>query len=177
MARDVTKKDKICIVCGASFKGIASAQTCTPACRAMLVRIKSAGKRPEFMLPAKSKGQKLPDLNAPKRLKFKKGEKKSKVVPMENFDSKIEYIAPTPESYDGGRLSALIVDEYGQTAAQKELNKAEILSAITQLHEKKNEVKAQKMPPGMFVRSWTLQINSTLSDIDEQIQELQSKIH
>ena len=133
MAREIKKKDRICIVCGKPFKGIASAQTCTPACRIDLVRLKEAGKRPEFLLMAKGKGQKIPDLNAPKRIKYAKGEKAAEKLIAEitsepKFNeaakkafndlltlgrAKIQYAESTPESFDGGRVDRAVMDEVG----------------------------------------------------------------
>lgn len=105
------KVKRVCVVCGKEFEGTEASQSCTPSCRVKLARLKKAGKRPEYILIAKSKGQKIPDLNAPKGLRFKKGEKKSR-PPL--VIANIDFKAPDEEAYDGKRLASSIMDEMPQ---------------------------------------------------------------
>jgi len=156
------------VVCGKSFKGIASAQTCTPACRIDLVRLKEAGRRPEYILMAKSKGQKIPDLNAPKRLFFKKGEKKSKVVQLP-IGNKIKYATVTHESFDAPPVSNLIMDEVGQTAPP--LTKEEIFQKISDLEKQKKVVSERNILSGS-PKANALQKAMEIDEINEKIEQL-----
>jgi len=61
MARDKIKKDKTCLVCGEYFRATGKVFTCSGACRIKLARLKKRGKKPEYSLIAKTKGQELPD--------------------------------------------------------------------------------------------------------------------
>lgn len=69
------KTNKMCLVCGNQFMATASGQTCSGACRVSLKRIIDSGKKPDFYLVAKSKGQKVPDLLVEKLAKKSKSEK------------------------------------------------------------------------------------------------------
>lgn len=59
------KKDKLCPVCGNTFKGTAKAQVCGSTCRGRLRRLLAASRKPEFYVMAQSKGQKVPLLVKP----------------------------------------------------------------------------------------------------------------
>ncbi|HRP30509.1 MAG TPA: hypothetical protein PKV73_01390 [Agriterribacter sp.] len=165
MAREIMKKDKICLVCGITFKGIASAQTCTPACRTALLRIKNAGKRPEYIQMAKGKGQKIPDLNAPKRLKFKKGEKKQKP---ELLESGIIFAAPTPESYDGPPTSSFILDEVGAMPhTPSPMTKEQIFAYNLEINKQIEAIRKEPLPPGMLVRAHTLNKETRIDNLQK----------
>lgn len=56
------KTDKICLVCGNGFKATASGKTCSGACRIAMKRMLDNGRRPDFYLIAKSKGQSVPEV-------------------------------------------------------------------------------------------------------------------
>lgn len=165
------KTPKICVVCGKVFEGTESAQSCSPSCRVRLVRLKAANKRPEFILMAKSKGQKIPDLNAPKRLKFKRGEKMKRELPLE---SEINFSVPTLKSYDGKKLDNITVDESAMFATP--LTHEQIWAKIDELEKEKKEAKDEKMPPGMLVRRWALVRDSKVQDIQDGIDKLKKLI-
>jgi len=74
MRKQTRKSSKICLVCGKDFKGTAAAQSCGNACRVFLHRLLAAGKRPEFYLIAKSKGQKVPDISGASKILGKKND-------------------------------------------------------------------------------------------------------
>lgn len=163
------KRNRICLVCGKEFRGIASANTCSPSCRVELARLKAAQKRPEFILMAKGKGQKIPDLNAPKRLKFKKGEKKPKPeIPV----SKIEYATPTESSFDGGKVEAVIFDEPGQVEKIKPMTELEKLSKKSELEKQIREINSEPAKPGVHVRLAFLDKQDRIKEIQKQIDNL-----
>lgn len=60
-AKETRKGLKICLVCGIDFSGTNAAQTCSTKCRTRMSRMIADGKKPEFLLIAKSKGQKVPE--------------------------------------------------------------------------------------------------------------------
>jgi len=73
--------NKICLVCGKEVKGTESKITCSTACRTALCRMVAKGRKPEFWLIAKGKGQKLPSFN-----------KKEKGKVIKDVVKNIEYI-------------------------------------------------------------------------------------
>lgn len=97
MARDSIKKTKTCLVCGTEFKGIETANTCGSACRTTLSRLLKKGKKPQYWLIAKNKGQKLPlFFAAPMKKEDNKPEpEKPPVIP--ESDKKV-YDSPPPEN-------------------------------------------------------------------------------
>jgi len=171
------KTQKICIVCGKTFEGTEAAQSCGATCRTRLVRIKAANKRPEYILIAKSKGQKIPDLSAPKRLKFKKGEKKGIPLPKDFKEvSVIRYVTPASDSYDGKRLDELTADEIGMFPKVEPLTNEQIWATIDELNRELAAAKNEKMPPGMLVRMWALKKDTKVSGIQEKIDFYKSKL-
>lgn len=170
MARQEIKKDRICIVCGKVFKGIASANTCTPACRAILVRLKKDGKRPEFILMAKGKGQKIPDLNAPKRLKFKKGEKRPKP---EVLEKEIKFAPTTEKSFDGEKVDVVVLDEIGQVEVPKELTPDQKWALKRELEDRLKKVQDRKhQPGGIHPKIFAMNKEAEINEIQEQINKL-----
>jgi len=167
MKKKTRKTAKICLVCGEEFLGTAAAQTCSGACRVTLSRIKAAKKRPEFLLMAKGKGQKIPDLNAPKRLKFKKGEKKS--AP-EMLESKVNYAPADEKSFDGKELMNYTLDEIGKTEPAKPMTKEQKDRMIFDLEKRIDEVKARRHKPSDgHPRVFAMQKESDISNLQEQI--------
>lgn len=167
------KTKKICLVCGNDFNGTAAAQTCSGACRIALSRIKHSKKRPEYILIAKGKGQKIPNLNAPKGLRFKKGEKKKK-PDLEILESKIEYKTPTPESYDAEKMDIIKHDELGQwqEVEVRPLTEIEKLTKIGELERSLNAVDRETMPVGMMPKMFGLIKADKKKEIQEQINKL-----
>lgn len=163
------QRDLVCIVCGKEFKGAASAITCSGACRFELARLKKANQRPSFLLIAKGKGQKIPDLNAPKRLKFKKGEKKKNY---EILESKIEWAAPTKESYDAKSISRFVLDEVGKTEIAEPLTKEQKLSKIAELNEEIRKIEKESLPPGMLPKRHFLDKAMRIDAINELKKQL-----
>ena len=174
MAREIKRKDKICIVCGIGFKATASAQTCTPACRMELVRLKAAKKRPEYILVAKGKGQKIPDLNAPKRVKYKKGEKAA--------EKKIAEILNAPEVQEASKKAFSNLVTFGQTAVHiptlevsvfPPLTKEQILTKTAELERKKKEV-SERVVFGGSPKAHALQKSMEIDKLNEEIEYLKS---
>jgi hypothetical protein len=177
MKKPAIKSKRICVVCGTEFNGTGSAITCDGRCRTRLARIKDAKKRPEFLLVAKSNGQKLPDFNAPKRVKFKKGEKKQKAAKI--IESKINYVTPTPESYDAPPLSFPVIDEMGQFQVVKEqtpTDRFKIMAKISELERKIKEIEKEPMPPRMLPKQHALYRSMKADPLKDEIKELEKLI-
>lgn len=176
MARDILKKTKICLVCGGDFRGTKSKITCTPACRIELARIKEAKKRPEFLLVAKGKGQKIPDLTAPKRLKFKRGEKmvKPEITP----DEKNDCAVPDEKAFDGEKLNGYILDEVGKCEVAKPLTKDQILTKISDLEKRKKTVEGRTHGFGDgHPKLFAMNKQSEIADLNKEIAELQKQLN
>lgn len=170
--RKETRKIKVtCLVCGKEFEGTAASLTCSGSCRIALSRIKAAKKRPEFLLMAKTKGQKIPDLNAPKRLKFKKGEKKRK---SEILETEIVYAITTPKSYDAPKMSAIIMDEIGAFGIAPKLTKEQKLELLNELNKQLYKLKEEKSPMSGNPRMWRLQQDVKISELQEQLNQLKA---
>ncbi len=172
MAKKSRIKKKICLVCGEDFFGTAGKITCDPACRMELVRLKKAGKRPEFLLMAKTAGQKIPDLTAPKRLVFKKGEKKPKT---EILVTNIVYTPTTEKSFDSPKTASFFIqDEAGQFEVPKPLTAEQKLSKRIELEGRQKELERQQHKPGDgHPRTWRLAQDAKINEIKEQIKNLE----
>jgi predicted nucleic acid-binding Zn ribbon protein len=79
--RETRKSLKICVVCGKDIEGTEAKITCSSACRTALCRMIARGRKPEFWLIAKGRGQKLPSFN-----------KKEKGKVIKDVVKNIEYI-------------------------------------------------------------------------------------
>ena len=169
MEKERRKRDRICVVCGKEFKGTAASVTCSGSCRIELARLKKANKRPEFILVAKGKGQKIPDLNAPKRLKFKKGEKKSIV---DWVYKNIVISETTKESFDGEKINPYLQDEAGQMEIPKELTKEQKMIKIAELNKRLEIEKRKQCPMGTHPKTFRLTQDSIISEIQEQLKQL-----
>jgi len=169
MKKESRKTDKICVVCGNGFKGTAAAKTCSPACRTALARIKAAHKRPEFILLAKSKGQKIPDLNAPKGVRLKKGEKKKKVVVVTDLSDK----ELTQQGMAASESS--LEKTWGKDEPISEvpiLTKEQKTAKISELEKQIDKIKAEKSPMAGNPKIFILNQSMRIDEIQEQIQGL-----
>lgn len=151
MARMTTK---ICPVCGSEFKGTDGKITCGNACRTAAVRMRQKGKKMEFALIAKTKGQKLP---APKPLKTTRPEPT-------NFSSIVDIIKELPSKQELPKIEAHIAPQKPDitTLEQRWSHNDRINNLI-------KEEKAKKMPPGMLVRRWALLQQDIISELEKQI--------
>ncbi len=160
------KRNRICLVCGKHFLGNAAANTCGSSCRTELSRLKAAKKRPEYILLAKSNGQKIPDLTAPKRLKFKKGEKKQDI---ECIGSTVIYTPVTPASFDCEKADKYILDEAGMTAPITPMTKEEKEAMKRGLEKQIENIKKESLPAGVHPKTFILTKQVRVSEIEEQI--------
>lgn len=168
--REPLKSKKICPACGEEFFGTAGKITCSGRCRSIVARLKAAQKRPEFLLMAKGKGQKIPDLNAPKRLLFKKGEKKPKP---EFLDSKVVYTVPDEKAFDGKELKGYTLDEPGQFEIPKELTKEEKFTKRMELEKELKKVEGRNHGFGDgHPKMFALEKAAKISKIKEEIEKL-----
>lgn len=161
MGTEHWKKDMICPVCGKAFKGTAKAMMCGSTCRSRLKRILEAGRKPEFYLMAKSKGQKVPLLFA--RPSPKK-EKEEVEMP------KIKYAENHPESYDAERISFLLSDEAGQMPPPP--TKEEIQQIIADLESEKKIIANRVVLIGS-PKANALQKSIEIDAIQEKIEQWQ----
>lgn len=161
------KTKKICVVCGKEFEGTDAAQSCGAACRVKLSRLKAANKRPEFMLMAKGRGQKIPDLNAPKGVKLEKGQTLKQILPLANqqkevvFDVTIEEM--TIEDAKAKYSELLPTTATPLTMEQK----------FTLKEQWEAEIKEwEKKPCQGHPRQWRLKVNDAVAEIRGKINQL-----
>lgn len=148
------QKTKMCLVCGKDFLGNRAAFTCGTACRTYMSRDLKNGKKPEYWLLAKSKGQKIPDWNKPKQAK-----QKEKVV----TETKVEE-------------TKQVLPELPKAKVEITLTKEQIVAKISELNRTLAEVKKEKSPLIGHPKTWILKQEVKISDLEEQILELQSQI-
>ena len=148
---------KICLVCGKDFLGTDGKMTCGDACRNAMSRMVAKGKKPEFWLIAKGKGQKIP-------LFFPKPKKKAKD---KNLEPKIDYKKTTKESYDAEPLSNLIMDEVGQTAPP--MTKEQIAIEVSKLNAQIEAIVKEKCPMNKHPKMFVLEQEMKKSDLEEKI--------
>ena len=161
------KSTKICLVCGNEFKGTAAAFTCSGACRTAMSRILADGKKPEYWLVAKTKGQKLP-------LIFSKPSPKPKV---EWKAENIQFIASKEAHYDGGSHKPYLQDEVGlMPPPPPELTKEQKLVQIAELTVEMNKVKNQSCPSNQHPKTFKLMQEMKISEFQELIQSLQQQL-
>ena len=151
------KKTKMCLVCGKDFLGNEAAFTCGTACRTYMSRLLKKGKKPEFWLMAKNKGQKIP-------LFFQKPIKK---VKDEKLDTDIDYKEPTKESYDGEPLSYLTMDEVGQTAVP--MSKEQVAIEISKLNAQIEAIVKEKCPMNKHPKMFVLEQEIKKSELEDKI--------
>ena len=151
------KKTKICLVCGKDFLGNEAAFTCGTACRTYMSRLLKKGKKPEFWLMAKNKGQKIP-------LFFQSPKKKE---PEKKLETKIHYKETTKESYDAEPLSNLIMDEVGQTATP--MTKEQIAIEVSKLNAQIEAIVKEKCPMNKHPKMFVLEQEMKKSDLEEKI--------
>lgn len=151
MARMTTK---ICPVCGSEFKGTDGKITCGNACRTAAVRLRQKGKKMEFALIAKTKGQKLP---APKPLKVTRPER-----------ANISTIVDTAkELFTEAELPK--IEAYTPPQKQDITTLEQRWSHNDRINKLIKEEKARKMPPGMLPRRWFLQQKDIISELENQL--------
>ena len=155
--KETRKGLKICLVCGIDFSGTNAAQTCSTKCRTRMSRMIADGKKPEFWLIAKSKGQKIP-------LFFQKPIKK---VKDEKLDTDIDYKEPTKESYDGEPLSYLTMDEVGQTAVP--MSKEQVAIEISKLNAQIEAIVKEKCPMNKHPKMFVLEQEIKKSELEDKI--------
>lgn len=154
------KTSKICLVCGEEFLGTDGKMTCKDACRSAMSRMVAKGKKPEYWVIAKSKGQKIP-------LFFPKPKKKDK---QERIETKINYKENTKESYDAEPLSFLTMDEVGQTAPF--LTKEQIAIEVTKLEGQIKTVKMEKCPMNKHPKMFILEQEVKEAELQDKIDKL-----
>jgi hypothetical protein len=161
------KKDKICLVCGESFKATAAGMTCSPACRTALYRILKTGKKPDFYYVAQSKGQKVPLLFKPPAKPVEAVRKEVAAKPV------VEFKAAPEAAYDSPKLT--VTDEPSMTESAKPLTpeeKFKIMGRISELEKKLWEVDREQMPRGMLPKRFGLYKSGKKDDIQEEIDNL-----
>lgn len=164
MAVEHWKKDKICPVCGKDFKGTAKAQVCGSTCRSRLKRLIEAGDKPEYLLIAKSKGQKVPGLTGEKRLKFKAPEKKTQEA-LVITETKINYAEPTPESYDGKQIFPTM-DEAAVSGAPLTLEQK--IAHNEGIDRKIEAINKEPLPPGMLPKAHIMSKEIRTDELKDQ---------
>lgn len=135
------KKTKLCLVCGEEFLGTNGKMTCSGACRTEMSRLLSSGKKPEYWMIVKSKGQKVPNF-------FKSATKDKK--PIEEKNKVIEQ-KETPTI----------------TEPQKKLTPEEYAALEIEL----KALKSQRLPPGMHPRTFKLLQDDKIADLQAKIDQ------
>jgi hypothetical protein len=166
MARKTTK---LCPVCGNEFKGTDGKITCSNACRTAASRMLAKGKKPEYWLMAKSKGQKMP-------LVFNGPSPKKEKPKHENLSSKVEVITPTPLSYDGPPLNPLIQDEARKTEVAKVITWAQKLAHNDKIENEIKEIDKKPLPPGMLPKLWRLKRDIEIDKLKDQLYNVTNQL-
>lgn len=157
------KKDRLCPVCGKTFKGTAKAQVCGSTCRGRLKRLIETGQKPEYYMMAKSKGQKVPLLFSRQKTQKEQAEE----LPIGN---KIEYAATTPESYNAPPLQSwIIMDEVGHTPPPP--TKEQIWEMKAELEKQKKTISERNILGGN-PKAHALQKSMEIDKINDQIDNL-----
>lgn len=160
MARMITK---MCPVCGKEFKGTEGKITCSNACRTATSRMLAKGKKPEYWLMAKSKGQKMP-------LVFNGPLVKKKKVEEEELDgATISFVTPTPQSFDSPPLNPDIQDEPLNTEKPKDMTLDQKWAHNDTIERKIKEIDKQPLPPGMLPKMWRLKRDMEIDKLKEQL--------
>jgi hypothetical protein len=155
MARKVSK---ICLVCGNDFKGTEGKFTCGNACRTAMSRMLANGKKPEYWILAKSKGQKIP-------LFFPKGTIKKREQPL---ISKVDFKESSEKSYDAPINPNPILDEPTFIKIEKVLTFKEKIGHNTKLDIQINEEKRKECPKNMHPKLFRMQQDDLISELEKQ---------
>lgn len=140
----------MCLVCGKDFLGNKAAFTCGTACRTYMSRDLKNGKKPEFWLVAKGKGQKMPD-----------------------WDKKTKSIEPKKEEPKEVKVE---IAELPKVEPEIKLTKEQIISKISELERKKFTVRGETCPKDKHPKMWALLKDDKVAEIDAEITQLQSKL-
>lgn len=152
------KVSKMCLVCGNEFKGTEGRFTCGNACRTAMSRMLANGKKPEYWLLAKNKGQKVP-------LFFKRTEPKK---PEKHLDSNIEYSKTTPKSYDSDKISFAKIDEVALIEQPKVLTLQEKFYHNAEIDKKIALEKNRQLTPGMHPKLFRMQQDDLIAELEKQ---------
>ncbi len=125
-------------------------------------RILADGKKPEYWLLAKSRGQKLP-------LFFSKPEKK--LPPQVRWEKPIIYItAPKEAHYDGGSYKPYLQDEVGQMPPMPpELTKDQKITKMAELNKRMVEISRQSCPSNQHPKTFKLNQEMKIAELQEQL--------
>lgn len=152
------KTNKICLVCGTEFKGTEARFTCGNACRTAMSRMLSKGKKPEFWVLAKSKGQKIPLFFQKPIIKIKEP----------SFESKIDFVESKPESYNSEKISFAKIDEAGLVEPPKVLTLQEKLGHNAKLDIRINEEKRKDCPKNIHPKLFRMQQDDIIAELEKQ---------
>lgn len=144
------------MVCGKEFKGTASAQNCSGACRTAMSRMLAIGKKPEFWILAKSKGQKVPLFFAGKT---------EKPVVMKSEAPNINYQKSTAESYDGKRLGKEVFDELPLVAVLKPVSPEQ----RQEIEKEILKIQREECPTNTHPKMFRLQKEVRISELQEKL--------
>lgn len=146
--RAVRKTGKICVVCGGTFLGIYSKMTCSNSCRVHMSRIVARGGKPEFILLAKTKGQKIPDFTKPKK-------QQKKEIDKPNVDEK------TKES-----------KTEQQVVAPVQLSKEQRDAKIAELNKEISSIRREQCPSNSHPKMFKLIQEDRISKLQDEINQL-----
>jgi len=151
---------KICLVCGKEHEGTEAKITCSNACRTAMSRMLVNGKKPEYWLIAKGKGQKMPlTFTAPKIKKEKKQDRPN-----------IKFTESTKESYDGSNTILDTFDEVGTTDIP--LTKEQKLAKEIEIDKQISEIKRERCPNGVHPKSFKLTQEVKIEELKELLNQL-----
>ncbi len=156
------KRLKICLVCGRDHEGTEAKITCSTACRSAMSRMLAKGKKPEYWLIAKSKGQKIPLFFAAPKIKKEKQEDRLN----------IKFTESTEESYDGNKLDRYVLDEIGLTEPMQSLTTEQKLAKEVEINNRIAKIKREVCPNGQHPKHFKLTQEVRI----EELNELLSKI-
>ena len=164
MARKTTK---LCPVCGNEFKGTDGKITCSNACRTAASRMLAKGKKPEFWIMAKTKGQKLPLVfNGPKPAAIKP--KKEDFGDVEKLTQSINYVVPIPELYDSPPKAPHFPDEACLTEPVKDLPWEKKWAHNDEIDKKIKELRDRPLPPGAHPKTFKLTKDDKIAELEKQ---------
>lgn len=146
--------NKICLVCGKEVMGTESKLTCSTSCRTALSRMIAKGKKPEFWLIAKGKGQKIPS--------FKPQEKK-KVI--KEVAESIEYLELPPDILESPLANFVPTENMALTKEQVEAKINELTKQISVLER-------QGCPLGQHPKMFKLNQEVKVDELKAQLNQL-----
>lgn len=158
------KTDKTCVVCGVTFKGTAGRITCKEACRTALHRIMKSGKKPDYWLIAKSKGQKMPLLFSGPKPKNPTAEPK--------IEKEIKFAKITEKSFSGEKAPKYVVNEIALFPSPQLLTKEQVLSQISKMEAQKVAISKEQSPVGVHPKMARFDREDRISNLDDLIKEL-----